>query len=476
MATTTDSVSAALTTHKVGIVFSATSSAKYFDATAYSELFRAAQEQAQAAGVPFDILTEADLTNVSKLAQYSTLIFPSFQNVPLASYQAIESALKTVTQQYHVGLITAGNFMTNDENGNALPGNSYERMQSLFGATYQGSTSSPGAVHVAASNVTDPAMAGYTAGETIRDYTNMATQWFTATGPNATVLATQAVGGQTYNAVLATQTGGRNVLFANESFLGDNNMLQHAISSIDAGQGPSLKLEMTRQAELFASRTDIDLANDYAAVNPGAGQKGLYDLMLPTIQQWKQQFNFVGSFYLDIGNNPPTEYTDWSVTKPYLTQLMGLGNEIGSHTITHPEDTNTLTDAQIQTEFQDSKSIIETNLGIKISGAAVPGMPDKLADSQRMIKYYDYLTGGNSQVGAGYPDAFGYLTPPTAADPNSSKIYIAPNISSDFTEIGWLKQTAAQAEVNWANEYAAVRAHADLPIIVWPWHDYGLTG
>jgi hypothetical protein len=32
-----------------------------------------AQHQAEAAGVPYDILTEADLTNVAELSQYSAL-------------------------------------------------------------------------------------------------------------------------------------------------------------------------------------------------------------------------------------------------------------------------------------------------------------------------------------------------------------------------------------------------------------------
>src|SRR4051794_33516879 len=57
---------------KVAIVYSATSAALYFGGsaagqTAYSDLFMAAQHQAEAAGVSYDVLTEADLTNVAKL-------------------------------------------------------------------------------------------------------------------------------------------------------------------------------------------------------------------------------------------------------------------------------------------------------------------------------------------------------------------------------------------------------------------------
>jgi serralysin len=76
---------------KVGIVYSETSANQFSDKTAYSQLFMSAQNQAAMAGVPFDILTEADLTDVAKLSQYDTLIFPSFQNVPAAKVGAIAS-------------------------------------------------------------------------------------------------------------------------------------------------------------------------------------------------------------------------------------------------------------------------------------------------------------------------------------------------------------------------------------------------
>src|SRR4029434_6988502 len=156
---------------KVGIVYSERSAAKFFDKTAYSDLFMAAQNQAAMAGVPFDLLTEDDLTNLGKLANYDTLIFPSFANVPLAKLAAIQDTLTAATQQYGVGLVAAGNFMTNDETGAALPGDSYARMKALLGVQLEGGTgSTAAAVHVAAHDVSPLAMEGYTAGETIRDY------------------------------------------------------------------------------------------------------------------------------------------------------------------------------------------------------------------------------------------------------------------------------------------------------------------
>ena len=95
------------------------------------------------AGVPFDILTEDDLTNLAKLVNYDTLIFPSFANVPAAKLAAIQDTLTTATQHYDVGLIAAGNFMTNDETGAALPGDSYARMKSLLGVSWKAGRERP---------------------------------------------------------------------------------------------------------------------------------------------------------------------------------------------------------------------------------------------------------------------------------------------------------------------------------------------
>lgn len=106
-----------------------------------------------------------------------------------------------------------------------------------------------------------------------------------------------------------------------------------------------------------------------------------------------------------------------------------------------------------------------------LRGAAIPGAPEKLGVSQTVLQYYDYLTGGNAMVGAGYPGAFGYQTPDPAAG-----VYLAPNISSDFTLTGWRGLTFEQASAAWLMEWQEAIAHADLPVVVFPWHDYALTG
>jgi Ca2+-binding RTX toxin-like protein/peptidoglycan/xylan/chitin deacetylase (PgdA/CDA1 family) len=453
---------------KVAIVYSETTAAKYFDLTAYSQLFMAAQSQATMAGVPFDVLSEDDLTDALKLASYDAIVFPSFSHVPDGQLAAIEGALKSAVYDYGVSLIAAGDFMTNDAAGNSLPGDSYARMKTLLGVTFEGYGT--GDVSVRAADTAHEMMDGYQPDELIRDYANVGYLHFQPVTAGATVLADQTVGGQTYNAVLATQTGANHVHFATDALLADNNMLWQAIQHVVKEPGGiEIGLQMSRQTSLFASRNDMDQSQETYDVSPDSGP-GIYDVMLPVLQQWKADYNFVGSYYINVGDNPPDQMTDWSVSRPYYQQMLAMGNEIGTHSYTHPHDTNVLTAAQIAYEFNQSQLVIEQQLGINVTGTAVPGDPEKLATATQIIQYFDYMSGGGSAFGAGWPGAFGYLTPELA-----DKVYLAPNVSFDFTLTGWLGLTPEQAEEAWAKEWGALTNHAEVPIILWPWHDYGPT-
>src|SRR5436189_4270914 len=113
-----------------------------------------------------------------------------------------------------------------------------------------------------------------------------------------------------------------------------------------------------------------------------------------------------------------------------------MGNELGSHSITHPGDTNSLSASQIQSEFQGSKQIIEQQMSqilgrtFVVDGAAVPGNPESFPTATSILQYYNYISGGYSGIGAGYPGAFGYLNPAMAT---GNKVYLAPNMFFDFS-------------------------------------------
>ena len=246
------------TVKKVAIIYSATTAALYFGGagsggesgagsvpgisgagqTAYADLFMAAQHQAEAAGVSYDILTEADLTNVAKLSQYSALIFPSMEDVQSSQVSAIVNALTQVVYNYHVPIITAGNFLTNDQNGAPLPGNSYANMQSLLNVTLGSSGTATYSVTANADALAsnNSVVSGYAAGELIGGasgqfvgqaagyYTNTGYLTFNGVTQPATVLADiNIAGGGTVAGVVQTTTGSTNTVFSTTGLLGDSN-------------------------------------------------------------------------------------------------------------------------------------------------------------------------------------------------------------------------------------------------------------
>lgn len=477
---------------RVGIVYSETTKEHFFDHAlpiqkAYSQLFMSMQHQAMMAGIPFDLLTEDDLLDVANLVNYDALIFPYFAYVPEEKIEAIHDALYQAVYTYNIGIITAGDWMTNKDDGSPLSGDAYSNMKQMLGIG-RVNGEGPVAISLNAETIAHPVMEDYSQDEAVINYDG--NRWYNyfapVTGQNITVLADQTVTGQasgTYPAVLASETGGRNVHFATLEFMGDPNLVWSALQWVIYGDQPAVALKMGRYNNLFVSRNDMDqsLFIDEVFDNDGA--------LLPLLQQWKTDYNFVGSYFINIGNNQAAgEWTDWLYSGPLYRNYIALGNEIGSHSYTHPHDTNILTPAEIEFEFNQSMDEIALNLNPtwrdqNIRGIAVPGAPEGMSTAAEIIQYGDYLTGGYSGIGSGYPSAFGYPTP--AMD----KVYFSPNMAFDFTLIEFgvpvfdpatgqfvpVPLSTAEAEVYWQDQYAGLMNHASQPIIHWPWHDYGPT-
>lgn len=455
---------------RVAIIHSQTTANKFFDLTAYSQLFMAMQHQAMMAGIPFDVLSEDDLTDVNKIVNYDALIFPYFAQVPQSKLTAMEDTLTKAVNNYHIGIMTAGEFMTQNENGQSLS-DPYKRMRDLLGVDIGASPSgvffwSGVSISVKAETVTHPAMKGYTAGEQIVAYNSLYFPNIVAAGGKTLMtLAKSIVTGKTDtpNAVVATETGGRNVHFANDQIMADSDIGWSALQWMVYGPQPAVGLNMGRQNNIFTSRTDMD--QSMFAEEVSSVEEPLYDLL----EQWKILYNFVGSFHINIGNNPEDgEYTDWSVSGPLYQKYIALGHEIGTHSWTHPNDVNLLSQSQLQFEFPDSRDEIGRQLGITVLGGAVPGNAEGLAvDKFLNDSGFAYFSGRYSNIGSGYHGAFGYL------DPFYSLIYFHISLWPDFTMIGFWNWTAQQAEAEWARQYTELMKHARNPIIHWMWHDYG---
>ncbi len=207
----------------------------------------------------------------------------------------------------------------------------------------------------------------------------------------------------------------------------------------------------------------------------------------------------MGSFYTNVGDNAnPSNGNPNSLAAmtPYLDQILQMGSEVGSHSLDHlinppagdpTENTNYLSTAQPASlttpsftyayEFGQSNTLIDQALGITVAGAAVPGANDTSATALNIMQYYPssngltgYVNGGWTGVGSGYPNAFGYIDPS-----NTNTVYIAPNITFDFSEVQYEGKTPTQALADWETLFNQVSANSQTPIVVWPWHDYGPT-
>ena len=443
------------------IVYSSTTVAKFFDSKAYSQLFMTAQHESMMAGIPYDVVDETALQDVSTLLNYDVIVFPFMNCVPAASRENFQNTLYEASFRYNIGLVAAGDFFSNDETGAAFAVGPYLATQNLFGVAP--ATVGTATYTINVTNNTHPVTKQYAPNQTILSYTNSGFHGFSLLGTYpGTTLATNS--NDSSAAILATQTGGRNVFFTSFSALGDSKVLWSALRWIVYGDAPQVALQMGRQKNIFFSRNDMDQSQysaQFATVNTPL--KTLLD-------SWQATYNFIGSYYVNIGNNPAPNTIDWTQSTPYLQCLMSVGNEVGNHSYTHPADTNVLTDAQLDFEFNQSRSIIQTHLGTHVYGTAVPGNPDGLVTANKILAYTDYLSGGNSGgLAGGYLGAYGYLTP------TSNKLYFSPSIASDYTLIEFKHLTPAQAEAQWQQEYLDSTLYGSQPIVHWPWHDYGPT-
>jgi serralysin len=445
---------------RIAIVYSEISANNYFDKKAYSQLFANAQTQAIAAGIPFDLITEADLKSVNNLVNYDALVFPSFSNINKADLSAIETSLTEAVNKYKIGIIAAGDFITNDETGAVLAGDAYSRMKNLLGVQRTAGGGVRNAV-VTAKDVNNNILAGFNSGEQLVNYDRgTAFAAYSAIDPTGKTLAEQQIDGTNYNAIIATKTGGQNIHFANQSIFADANIVTSAIGAIVEPDATRVSLDLTRNNSLFLSRDDVDRSK-YAIEAPQIESK-----LTDVLTNWKDNYGFVGTHFINIGNDlAKNEYTDWNAMKPIYQRWLALGNEIGTHTYTHPESPSNLTPTEIEFEFNQSKNVTASQLGINITGAATPGNPDSLTLDRQIDNYFQYYTG----VGTAYNNAFGFL------EPTAKAVYFAPNISFDFNAIGFQKLTSAQTAALWEREYNQLKRNRK-PIIEFAWHDYGATG
>lgn len=447
---------------RIAIVHSQTSKAAFYDAFAYNQLFASMQHQSMMAGVPFDLLDEAALASTADLLSYDAIVIPSFSYVQSSERDAIVNRLKEA-QTNGIGIIAAGEFLSQDATGTAFTDYS-GAMAEVLGVQPSVFLSEVSAVVRIADN-THPISQTYQANEEIMTFEQA---WFPhfvpVEGAQATQLTIAKSNGVDYNAAQIIERESRVVHFANEQFLANNNQLWRVIQWMVYGDVAPVALQVSRSDHVFLPRNDMDQAMIAAELSQTEIP------LLEILKEWKRDFNFVGSYYIDIGNNPANgEYTDWSVSGPLYREYIALGNEMGTHSWTHPHHTSQLTAAELEFEFKDSAAEIGNRLGVPVVGAAVPGMGESLRVVETLNPWLDYLSGRTGKAGIAFPGAFGFL------EPQHSMMYFSLNMIPDFEAIDYLNNTPDQTKALWKNDIDVALKHAQTPLVHWLWHDYGPT-
>ena len=227
------------------------------------------------------------------------------------------------------------------QNGAPLSGDPYANMKIFFDATrLTGGNSAD--VTINSSDTTQTVFKNTAPGALIQNYTGVGWTAYQSYSGTGQTIATETVGGQTYTAALATHTGGNNVLFSSAGVMADSNLLGQAIDYVAKAPGVSVSLDMTRFNGLFATRMDMDQSQFPVDVSPvdanGNPLPGIYDTLIPILQQWNTQYDFTGSYYVNIGDNPTGDSqstTDWAKSLTYYKAIEALGGEIGTHSYTH---------------------------------------------------------------------------------------------------------------------------------------------
>jgi len=475
------------------VVYSDLVKENFFSAFSYSQLFMSVQNQFVEAGIPYDRLNITDFLTPSVACKYDVLVFPFLSFLSEEHLPVVRNTLHLLIHYYGVSVVACGDFMTNKKLRVPLPGDPYNAMDTLFGIhdaspVFANTTFN----EVVITNNATSIFWDREIGEIIIDQgVNLANVSYAVpstnmyeplvdTSFNVTSIAEQniinleGVPG-TFNAILLSELpdaanpygrrSGRVVHFANLELMGNLDLAWRAVHwTLERQDLMTFGLQLSRQDSVFVCRNDMD-------------QTQFIDQFLPLetdylnrfLTNWYQKYSFVAAHYVNIGfNTDEGEFTDWNTARSIYQPMLDMESEIGSHSYTHPSDINILTLEELEFEFNQAQIVIMNEMNLSRLGSAQPGQPNTLETAIKLLPYMSntYFSGGYSQVGAGYPGAFGFI------DIDSEMFYISPNTFFDFSAIEFNNFTTDQTEVFWAEQFDNLTKFASTAVIHWPIHDY----
>lgn len=447
--------------YRVAIIYSKATMTNWENPKLNAQLLMNIQTQCAMAGIGFD-LVPLETINDQNIGSYAALIFPYAAFVPRNLRDSVARVIENAIVNEKV-VITAENFLTNDEHGKTFSNDSYDVMRRVLGID---SESSGKELHLKIER-TQPQNSAIQYGPIVYPV-----GWYRVYKPtyeNSQILMQQTIRGRPQPAALLLKNKVLHV--STPQVLADSMIVAEYLPKLLMPRR-QVRVSMSRERSLFFARGDMDQAKDndrFQATTIGA-QKTLFE--------FQKQFNFVASLYITTGDRrKKTEFTDWAKAVPLYKKYQDHGFEIGTHTISHPEHTHDkfkkLSDKELDYEFVSSANIISEKIGSKILGAAIPGNPDTMDIylGRFLEGKLSHLTGDYSgSPESGFFNAFGYL------NANSKLLYLSPNFYSDYSIISFKHQTSRNALSIWKTQFESVSRNTPLPFFHWHWHDYAVSG
>lgn len=463
------SVHGEMSSTKVGILYSKKSEDYFGYPFEFRQLYTAVQSQALQAGVPFDLLVESDLADMEKLRSYRAIIIPALQVVDPDKVSLYRNNIKSLLQDDGVSLIAADAFFSYNPSGEYQENDTQLAMDEIFGLRFR-SFGDIEDVTLSASGSSHPALALVESPDTLAEYNSTFFQEFLPVNDYQTdFIAGFNIQNEEKIVIQSGARGnGKYVHFSDTIKMVDSKILWAAIKWAISETGTAqenIHLSMTRENGLFIPRNDMDLSRFLTAVTT------VEVPLLSYLNQWKESYNFKGSFYINIGNNQQLgEFTDWDLSGPLYNDYISIGNEIGTHSYTHPRDTKLLSISELEFEFSQSQIEISNELGNTVRGTGIPGEDENLYVYDNIKSYFDYISGHTLYSESEHIQSLGigFLTP------EEETVYFSLNMTPDFVLGDILQLDLDQFSQTWINEFDQQSLNMRQPVLHWLWHDYGL--
>ena len=417
-----------------------------------------AQKYLYLAGISFDIVDETILSDKFQIRQYDLLIFNAMQYVPDKYAVEWRDNVRDLVRNEGLNIICVGElFSSNEYMQTRSPNTAYEVMLN----TQFGTSASNSSIELIAGNVSHGAAWRFTEGESIQNYTQV---YYQDVNVKSAALASFSVNPyRVYDRskvaygypILATSNGKGRVIHSSltDPLLEGGIMRDLALWAMYGDDHAHFGLKTTPRHTVFAIRVDADISYNTPST--------VYTL--PIYRNVTEDWHIVGGWYI-VNEHTHKFATHWDDLREAYYKMENAGHELGSHSFAHPGDMNTLTDARVTHELDDSRIQINEKLFRDIKGMVNPGTGphQKRLWEIAQNSSYEYYSGLDYNT----LGALGYLVP------GQEVVNFQENLRADYDLLVVEKKSHFEVTDIWKRQYDTLNAHGDGEIIFAIWHEY----